>query len=205
MSFDVSQPFVERVYALIGQGELDECELMLRELLRQETPTQFHCALDLDSKRFLPGLGNWLRSGCAGEPALDSSTAISVSMGEFEINYDNWTVDAVICEGYDNPPCKYSWLAESSSESLCDWHLIEGMEDLRQAFKMEDEWAIGGSTGAPPCSPLVYTTTCYLFFTLFLQVLRRIQEESNRNNQPLARVNLFGSYGDCLFHSKPLR
>lgn len=43
-----------------------------------------------------PGLGDLLLVGCENEPVLDLSMVIGLSMGEFNINFDIWKVDASI-------------------------------------------------------------------------------------------------------------
>jgi hypothetical protein len=208
MGFEDSLPFVTDVYALIGEGRLVECEKRLREIIQQEDESIFHVVLDLQSEKMFPGLDEWLFAGCEDEPVLDSSMVIGLSMGEFEINYDNWKVDASILGGYSDPPSKYDWFASGGAPFLCEDYTVEGLDQLADAFEAYycfwDENDLDEDTVEPPVSATVFTATCYLVYTLFLKVIRKIHEQARDKGHDIARVHLFGFYGGCLYHSPPL-
>ena len=204
MSFNVSLPFVKRVYDLVGQGELDECARWLTEMIRNLPSSQLHCILDLSFDQFLPAYSEWLFTGCSEHPRLDSSVAICASMGEFEINYQNWIAEATAYDNYHEVDEPYEWLCESARSSLGDWFEFSGLDELQAAFEHAGEYDDLAADPQPPYSAELFTAACYLFFIRFLQLNRQVHQLAHDKGHALSHAHMFCFYGDCLYHSPPI-
>ncbi len=202
MPLEISEPFVKDVYDLVAQGQLVESEALLREVIQDEPVSDLHSVLDLDEQTFLPKLGDWLESGIVDEVKLDSSVAISLSMGEFEVNYDDWSVSAIIHKSYDKPDDNYVWISESEGYFLCDCYEVSGLSKIKNALEKDYQWCLSADEGTAPYSSRVYTAACYFLFILFLKAIRQLHDESLHRNSRISAIQLFGSYGDCLYHSQ---
>jgi hypothetical protein len=204
MCLETSLPFVRTVYDLVDRGKLDECEAWLVGFIKTRPTTRLHCVLDCSFDPFLPAYSDWLMSGCDNKVRqFDSSIAICTSMGEFEINYHDWTADAYAYGNYNEPVNKYNWLCQSKRQSICDWFHFTGLDELSHAFALADEYSPADPESKPPYESDIYTAVCYLFFTYFLQLNRQTHKLAKETGHGLARVHLFSDYGDCLFHSPP--
>jgi hypothetical protein len=204
MTFDVSLPFVDRVYELVGQGELDECARWLTELIRSLPATQLHCIVNLCFDEFLPAYSDWLLTACNGHPRLDASVAVCASMGEFEINYQDWAAEVAAYDNYREIDEPFEWLCESARSSLGDWFHFTGLDELQAAFAHASDYDDLAADPQPPYPSDVYTAACYLFFVRFLQLNRQTHQLANATGHALSRAHLFCYYGDCLYHSGPI-
>lgn len=202
MPLEISEPFVDQVYDLIGRGKLAECRLMLRDILNGQQITDLHAILDLDYQTFLPNLAEWLESGISDGAAISTSIALSLSMGEFEINSDTWSVSAILHEDFNEPIDKYSWFAEDEGYFLCDCYEVSGLQKIKDCLEKDYNWCLGDDIeSSPPYNSVVFTAACYLLFVLFLEAIRDVHENGLKRKSKLSGVHIFGSYGDCLYHS----
>ena len=203
MPFDLDCPFVRDVYSLVGKGELDKCETLLRELIEHLPPSDFHCVLEVDFSGFISDYTQWLLDSCDEEPVLDGSIAIVSSMGSFEINDENWAAWASVHERYQETEDPYLWLCESEGFLFSTPFSFEGFDQIRAAFEkvMETEAEVVDDASS---LTQVYTAACYLVFVMFCRLNRQAHIEAQKRGHGFAKTHLFADYGDCLFHSAPL-
>lgn len=204
MSFDASLPFVRQVYDLVARDDLDECATWLANFIRARPTTRLHCVLDHSFDHFLPDYSGWLFGACSKHAKLDSSVAIGTTMGEFEINYRDWTAEAIAYDNYRESGEPYRWLCESEGRPLSDWFQFTGLDELLGAFAHADDYDELDPDAKPPYESDIYTAACYLVFTYFLQLNRQTHELASKVGHGFARAHLFCHYGDCLYHSPPL-
>lgn len=201
MPLETGLPFVRKVDKFVERGELDQCETWLRRYLARRPQTVMHCVLDVDFQRFLPDYSDWLLTATSKLKRLDPTIVICASMGEFEINYQDWHAHASVYENYDDPTDPYHWLCESDSEGIADWFHFTGLDELAASFEYSDEYIPGKEES--PIDSETFTATCYLMFTYFLKLNRDTHELAKKRRRRLRKAHLFCDYGDCLYYSPP--
>ena len=193
--FEADQPFVESVYQLIGDGDLDQCESLLRDLLI-DVPESMKVLVDrMNPESLFPEYFSWLVRSCSGH-ALDSTSALDVAPGDFEINPGNFWVGVTLSENYSlaKTDSDYEWLCESESIYIGDLYRLKDADLLLSSLDMAIELRL-------PEEP--FTAYCYLVFALLSKATRNAHERAKLEGLPFGSAFLFCGYGDCLYRSSP--
>lgn len=193
--FEVDQPFVTSLYQFIRAGDLDPCESMLRELLT-DVPESMKVLVDrMNAESTFPGYCDWLIRSCRGR-ALDSTSALDVDLGDFEINPGNFWVGVTLSENYPlgNDTNDYEWLCESDSSYIGDVYRLKDSDLLLTSLDM----ALGLRLPEEP-----FTAYCYLIFVLLAKSTKDAHRKAKLERLSLGSANLFCGYGDCLYRSAP--
>lgn len=193
--FEADQSFVESVYQLIGVGDLDPCESMLRDLLN-DVPESMKAVVDrMDPESAFPGYYDWLVLSCRGR-ALDSTSALDVDLGDIEINPRKFWIGVTLSENYslEKVTNDYEWLCESDSFYIGDVYRFKDSDLLLTSLDMAIELRL-------PEEP--FTAYCYLVFVLLCKATSDAHQKAKRERLPFGSANLFCGYGDCLYRSAP--
>lgn len=192
---EVDQPFVRSVYQLIGVGDLDPCESMLRDLLN-DVPESMKAVVDrMDPDSAFPGYYDWLVLSCRGR-ALDSNSALAVDLGDFEINSGNLWMGVTLSENYSlgKATNDYEWLCESDSSYIGDVYRLKDSDlllislDMALGLRLTEEH---------------FTAYCYLVFVLLAKATEDAHRKAKLERLPFGSANFFCGYGDCLHRSAP--
>lgn len=192
---ELDQPFVKSVYELIGAGDLDQCESMLRDLLT-DVPESMKALVDrMNPDSTFPGYYDWLVHSCKGHP-LDSTSALAVGLGEFEINPGNFWTRTTLSPNYDpqGTTNAYDWLCESDSWGIGDIYRLKDSDILLTSLDKAIELELAEQP---------FTAYCYLVFVLLSKATKDAHQKAKLRKHPFGSAYLFCDYGDCLYRSAP--